>query len=67
MEKDASNTGIGAVLIHEGRPVAYFSKALGPRSRVMSTYDKELMGMVTAVQKWSPYLMNRHFIIKTDH
>lgn len=33
----------------------------------MSTYEKELMAIVTAVKKWTPYLMDKHFYIKTDY
>lgn len=33
----------------------------------MSTYEKELMAVVAAVKKWTPYLMDKHFFIKTDH
>ena len=33
----------------------------------MSTYEKELMAVVTAVRKWAPYIMDKHFYIKTDH
>lgn len=47
--------------------MAYFSKALGPKGQAMSTYEKELMAVVTAVKKWASYLMDKHFIIKTDH
>jgi hypothetical protein len=32
LEIDASDTGIGAVLIQQGKPLAYFSQALGPKS-----------------------------------
>lgn len=67
METDASNSGIGAVLTQGGHPLAYFSKALGPKGQAMSTYEKELMAVVTAVKKWASYLMDKHFIIKTDH
>lgn len=47
--------------------MAYFSKALSPRGQAMSTYEKELMAVVTAVKKWFAYLMDKHFYIKTDH
>lgn len=67
VESDASNSGIGAVLTQEGRPLAYFSKALGVKGQAMSTYEKELMAVVSAVKKWTPYLMDKHFFIKTDH
>lgn len=33
----------------------------------MSTYEKELMAVVAAVKKWTPYFMDKHFYIKTDH
>jgi hypothetical protein len=33
----------------------------------MSTYEKELFALVTAIQKWRPYLLGKPFIVKTDH
>ena len=32
IETDASGTGVGAVLMQNGHPLAYLSKALGPKS-----------------------------------
>ncbi|XP_047979333.1 uncharacterized protein LOC125221252 [Salvia hispanica] len=66
VETDASDVGIGAVLMQKNHPVAFFSKKLGPRRRVASTYHKELYAIVEAVQKWRQYLLGREFVIRTD-
>ncbi|GAB2266100.1 hypothetical protein Dimus_037866 [Dionaea muscipula] len=67
LECDASGCGIGAVLIHDRRPIAYFSKALCARNQSLSTYEKEFLTVLSAVQKWKRYLMSQPFVIKTDH
>jgi RNase H-like domain found in reverse transcriptase/Reverse transcriptase (RNA-dependent DNA polymerase)/Integrase zinc binding domain/Integrase core domain len=67
IETDASDLGMGAVLMQDKRPIAYLSKALGKRNQALSTYEKELLALLTAVQKWRHYLEGQPFIIKTDH
>ena len=67
VETDACDVGIGAVLIQEGKPLAYYSKALSPKNRGLSTYEKELIAILAAVDKWRHYLEATPFIIKTDH
>lgn len=66
METDASKTGIEAVLMQDHHPLAFISKSLGPKWQKLSVYEKELLAIVCAVQKWEQYLMGSHFIIKTD-
>ncbi|KAI5396610.1 hypothetical protein KIW84_062710 [Lathyrus oleraceus] len=60
------STGIGAILMQDKKPVAYFSKALGIRNLSKSAYEKELMAVVLAIQHWRPYLLGRKFVVSTD-
>jgi hypothetical protein len=32
-----------------------------------STYEKEMLAILHAVDLWHPYLLGKHFQIKTDH
>jgi RNase H-like domain found in reverse transcriptase len=67
LKTDASDKGMGAVLMQKGRPIAFLSKALGMKNQHLLTYEKELLALLTAVTKWRHYLKGQPFVIKTDH
>lgn len=67
IETNASDHGMGAVLMQDGHPISYLSKAFCDKNKGLSTYEKEYMAVLLAVDKWRSYLQHQEFILKIDH
>lgn len=66
IEMDDSQTGIGVVLMQNQHPKAIISKTLSPKNQLLSIYDKELLAVVHAIDRWHHYLSVLPFTIRTD-
>lgn len=71
LRTDASNVGVGAVLLQEHEdgifPVSYASRRLLDRETRYSVIEKECLAVVWAVRKFMMYLYGKEFMLQTDH
>ena len=64
---DASLEGIGAVLMQNGRVIAYESRKLKDHELNYPTHDLELATIVHALVRWRDFLLGHKFELHSDH
>jgi hypothetical protein len=64
---DASGTGLGCVLMLEGRVISYSSRQLRCHEEHYPTHDLELAAVVMALRTWRHYLLGNVVHIYTAH
>ena len=74
LQVDASDQGVGAVLLQEGsqkvdHPISYFSQKFNKHQRGYSTYEKETLALILALQHFEFYVSSAMYPIEifTDH
>jgi hypothetical protein len=67
IQSDSSGNALGAVLLQDKRPVAYFSQKLKPSEIKYCISDKELLVAYRALVHWRCYVEGRTFSLITDH
>ena len=67
IQADASQRGLGAVLLQKGHPVAYTSRSLNATEQNYAQIEKELLAIVFACNKFHHYIYGFHTIIQSDH
>ncbi|GKE10152.1 putative reverse transcriptase domain-containing protein, partial [Tanacetum coccineum] len=64
---DASHKGLGAVLMQNGKVIAYASRQLKTHEKNYTTHDLELRAVVIAFKMWRHYLYRTRCTVFTDH
>ena len=71
LRTDASDYGIGAVLMqeHDGKlfPICYASKKLNNAELNYSTIEKECLAVVWGIKRFHMHLYGVRFVLQTDH
>nr|GEU86702.1 putative reverse transcriptase domain-containing protein [Tanacetum cinerariifolium] len=64
---DASNQGLGCVLMQRGKIIAYASRQLKIPEKNYTTHNLKLGAVVFALKTWRHYLYSTKSVIYTDH
>ena len=67
LQVDSSQRGLGAVLIQEGRPIAFASKSLTDTESRYANIERELLAVVFGCERFHMYLYGQPFTVHSDH
>ena len=67
IQVDASQKGLGATLLQDGRPVTFASKALTPTEQHYANIECEMLACVFGAEQFHTYVFGRSFTIESDH
>ena len=67
LQCDASEKGLGASLLQDGKPIAYASRALTTTGINYAQIEKEFLAIVYGVERFHQYTYGRRVTVESDH
>ncbi|CAC5382924.1 unnamed protein product [Mytilus coruscus] len=64
---DASQCGLGAMLIQDNKPVAYASRSLTDAESRYANIERELLGVLFGFERFNDYTYGKHINVESDH
>ena len=64
---DASQSGLGAAILQNGRPMDYASRSLTDTETRYAQIEKEMLAIVFALERFNQDTFGRHVYIESDH
>ena len=67
IQVDASLRGLGVVLLQEGKPIAFASKALHDAETRYANIERELLAVVFGCERFHTFVYGKQFVVESDH
>ena len=64
---DASQNGLGACIMQDGKPIAYASRSLTTTQKNYAQIEKELLSIVFGAERFYQYIYGKKIRTETDH
>ena len=67
VECDASERGLGAAFLQNGKPIGYASRAFTSKETRFAQIEKQYLAIVSALERFHLYTFGRRTIVHSDH